>query len=134
MKRLSGLICSALAFAVTGMAMAQNPVPHLSGGIGDEEREAMQAKAKDYNLQLLFAIKGSGEYIASVKLTVLDSGGKPVLAAEGAGPWFYARLPEGRYQVQAETAGHRQTRWVNVGTDKPAKVYFYWPEANGGGR
>lgn len=133
MKRwLSVLAACGLAMTFSTSALAQ--VPHVTGGVGDEEREALQAQAKDYNLQLLFAIKGSGEYIASVKLSIFDNAGKPLLAAEGAGPWFYARLPEGRYQVVAETAGNRQVRWVMTSPDKPTKVYFYWPEANGGGR
>lgn len=134
MKRLVVPVCCMLALGASGMALAQGSIPYLSGGIGEEEHEALLAQAKDYNLQLLFATRGSGEYIASVRVSVLDGAGKPVLTAEGAGPWFYARLPEGRYRVLAETAGNQQSRWIRIVADKPAKAYFYWPEGNGSGR
>ena len=123
-----------LACLATMPAMAADEMaPYLTGGIGDEERESLQSRAGSYNLQLLFAVKVSGEYLASVRVAITAADGRPVLAAEGAGPWFYAQLPAGRYQLAVETNAIRQTRWVTIDSGKTTKAYFYWPGTNDDG-
>ena len=124
---------SACLMTIPAHAADAPPVPYVTGGIGDEERELLQSRAGNYNLQLLFAVKVSGEYLASVRVSITTADGRPVLAAEGAGPWFHAQLPTGRYQVAVETGGIRQTRWIAIDGGKPTKAYFYWPAANGSG-
>lgn len=117
---------SALALA-SSLALAAEAPPFVTGGVGDDELAAMQAEAANYNLQLLFAEKGSGAYMSGVKVVIRDATGKPLLSTEGAGPWFFARLPAGRYQVSADSDGVVQTRRLAIANEKPAKVYFYWP-------
>lgn len=135
MKKLLSTLMLSLILAASGVSFAAGnggPVPTLSGGIGDDELQTMQAEAKNYNLQLLFAEKTSGAYLSGVRLSLQNAAGKTVATADGAGPWFFARLPAGRYQVIAESGGLRQTRWINVAADPATKAYFYWPEAEGG--
>ncbi|MFZ2404477.1 MAG: carboxypeptidase regulatory-like domain-containing protein, partial [Methylobacter sp.] len=53
----------------------QGEVPFVSGGVGGDEQNAMQAMRADYNLHLLFSIQGTGEYVSDVKVSIADSSG-----------------------------------------------------------
>ncbi len=44
-------------------------IPHLSGGIGLDEREALRFLAKEYNLQLSFALK-KGNYLSDIAVLI----------------------------------------------------------------
>jgi hypothetical protein len=92
----------------------QGDVRYLSGGIGLEERADMDAKAREFNLKLVFAMT-SREYLSDVKVVVLGTGGKTVLSAESGGPWFFAKLPDGEYTVQAAVGNQKEVRRVKVG-------------------
>ena len=128
------LFCLAQAHAqATGAAphamqqATQEGIAYVSGGIGMEEREALQAAAKDYNLKLVFAEKGSGAYLADVKVVIADGRGVKRLDAESEGPWFLAKLPPGRYKVTAETGGRRLVQSATIGNKGRAELHFYWP-------
>src|SRR5260221_8605230 len=70
----------------------------LTGGIGEDEREAMRQEVAPFNLWLMFVEQGSGQYVAGVKVTVADSNDTPVLEVVSDGPWLFARVPPGRYK------------------------------------
>ena len=72
----------------------------MSGGIGLEERQKMNEMAQPYDLKLAFADR-RGEYLSDVKVTIDDEHGKQVLNTTTAGPWLYADLPQGKYDVKA---------------------------------
>ncbi|HSO81549.1 carboxypeptidase regulatory-like domain-containing protein, partial [Thiocapsa sp.] len=50
-------------------------VPHVSGGIGASEREAMEQVKSQYNLRLLFAVAGSGAYLSNIRVQIQDAAG-----------------------------------------------------------
>jgi hypothetical protein len=52
-----------------------------------------------------------------------------LLQATAEGPFFFARLPAGRYRVTAGTVSDEITRTVSVGSRSSADVSFYWNEA-----
>ena len=83
----------------------ENGITYVSGGIGEGQAQAMMGMRKDYNLQLTFAMKGTGEYLADVKVNIQDAKGKEILETVSSGPLFYAKLPQGRYKVTAEFNG-----------------------------
>ena len=120
-----GILLTVPAFA-TENAPAPGDVPYLSGGIGSDERDTLKAEAKNYNLRLNFAEKGGGHFLSDVKVDIATSAGKPVLSATAAGPWFFARLPAGRYKVTASSEGKAQNRTVNVTKARPSQLFFYW--------
>lgn len=122
----------ALALAAsTAIAAPAASIPTLNGGIGDDEAQTMRDEARNYNLQLLFAEQGSGAYLADITLTLVDGRGQTVVAAESAGPWFFARVPPGRYELRAESGGKRQTRALTVGKSGATKAVLYWPQRPG---
>lgn len=94
----------------------QNGVTYVTGGVGTEEQDALKALTQEgYNLELLFAERGTGAYLANVHVLVTDAGGRTVLDTRVDGPALLAKLPNGRYDVVADYHGVRQERTVNVG-------------------
>lgn len=73
----------------------------LHGGVGVEERAAIEQKAADYNLKLTFARKGSGAYLFGVKVVVRNKQGAVVIDTTASGPLLLAKLPDGEYTVSA---------------------------------
>jgi hypothetical protein len=93
-----------LATVATGGALAGNLPPfieegvfghvrYVSGGVSLEEREAMKAMAKDFDLKLVFAM-ASGEYLSHILVVIKDAQGNTLLSKESQGPWFFVKLPE----------------------------------------
>lgn len=106
--------------------MTMNGVSYTSGGIGEGERSAMMQSAKNYNLRLTFTVR-NGAYLADVNVGIRDAKGHSVLDAVSNGPWFYAKLPPGKYKVTGEANGKTMTRMVSVGKSKGAVVNMSWP-------
>ena len=73
----------------------------LHGGIGMDDRAAMEAKASEHNLKLTFARKGSGAYLSDVKVVVKNKQGVVLVDTVASGPWLLAKLPAGDYTVSA---------------------------------
>jgi hypothetical protein len=105
----------------------QNGVVFVSGGVGDGSLDEIQAVKHQYNLHLLFAIKGSGQYLADVNVTIKDAQGNAVVAAVSDGPFFLAKLPPGKYSVSAESNGNSQTKTFGLKPGRPLGLSFYWP-------
>jgi hypothetical protein len=112
---------------VTGLMINQgemNGIPFMSGGVGVEERAAMRQMAGKYNTKFIFSTF-SGCYLADVKVTVSAAGGKTLLDLTANGPWVYAKLPEGQYDVTTVVEGKKEVHKVAVGS-KFQTVMFDW--------
>lgn len=126
--RLILFLCT-LALAGHVAASDANAVPYASGGIGEDEQQALQAEAANYNLRLSFAEKGSGAYLSDVKVTIRSAAGASdttILSAVSEGPWFFAKLPPGRYRITVEADGQPQTRTIALTPGQSMKQNFYW--------
>jgi hypothetical protein len=102
-------------------------VPHISGGIGSSEREAMEQVKSQYNLRLLFAVAGSGAYLSNIRVQIQDAAGPILLSTVTIGPWLYASLAPGDYVLTVEHAGQAQTRNVTIAATGAVAESFYWP-------
>ena len=100
-------------------------VPYISGGVGLDEREAINQMAKDYNLKLSFALT-SGNYVGDVSIEIRDSSGSVVLEAISNGPWFISKLPPGRYTVIVNDYEKTQSKVVQVSPKKQTVINFFW--------
>lgn len=98
----------------------------ISGGIGETARQELAAKAKDYNLKLVFAL-ASREYLADVQVDIADAQGKNVASELSEGPWMFAKLPPGSYTVKATVNDKTETKKVSVGKQGQKTVNFLWP-------
>ncbi|GAB2841135.1 hypothetical protein GCM10027277_05160 [Pseudoduganella ginsengisoli] len=125
----AALACSAFCTAVSAQEIAQqssNGVNYVTGGVGSEERQAMQEVSPQYNVKLTFADKGTGEYRSGADVEVRDMRGNVRLQANDAGPLLYAQLPPGRYRVTANVDGRQQLRTITVGNGGSRSAAFYW--------
>lgn len=100
-------------------------VRYASGGIGLSEREELGALSGQFNLRLMFAMHGSGNYLADVRIRILDPRGGAVLDATSRGPYFLVQLPSGRYTVEAEMLGQIQRQTTLIGA-RQSQLNFYW--------
>ena len=131
----SPLVVSALAVTwlfAAGLSLAANQqariatVPHESAGIGDDD--PLAAIAGGYNLQLVFATQGSGEYLADIKVLIADAKGNTLLDEKSPGPIFFVRLPAGTYRISADFHGTPLRKSVTVSDHRMQNQYFYWPQ------
>ncbi|MGH7820796.1 MAG: carboxypeptidase regulatory-like domain-containing protein [Candidatus Binatia bacterium] len=101
-------------------------VPFRSGGVGRDEREALERASGGYNLKLIFARKQHTAFVSDVQVRITDSQGNVVLDGLSHGPWFFTRLPPGKYRVEAAIAGRTQEQPVEVKEAAQARLAYYW--------
>jgi len=100
-------------------------VPYLSGGVGLDEREVLNQTGRDYNLKLSFALT-SRNYLGDVAVEIRDSAGRVALEAISEGPWFFAKLPPGRYTVVVKCNENMQQKAVQVLKMGQSVLNFFW--------
>ncbi|MES2354886.1 MAG: carboxypeptidase-like regulatory domain-containing protein [Pseudomonadota bacterium] len=108
----------------------ENGITYVSGGVGEEEVQALKNAAKDYDLMVTFASGKTGAYLADVKVDIENAKGKNVLSAVSDGPIFLADLPKGTYRIKAEAEGKTVTRQVQVSGrhGQTKRTEMVWPE------
>ena len=124
---LAAVCFSAEVPATPLMVKDYEGVSYVSGGIGLDEREAMSAIAGQFNLKIVFALK-EGNYLADASVLIKDAQEKTVLEAVSDGPWFYAKLPPGKYSVTATMMEKAHTESVQLKPAGHSVLHFYWTE------
>ncbi len=104
----------------------ERTIAYVSGGVGDEEKAAMDARRKNYNLWLTFASKKTGEYQADVKLTITDQRANTLFEVPALGPLVNLKLPPGQYKIEADLRGKTQSRPVHIKADGGTELVFRW--------
>jgi hypothetical protein len=145
MKSATCTLLTALALAVSAPARAdvsslpaakvQGPVSYVSGGIGDDQADAFRQAANSYPLELLFAQRGTprDEYVADVRVTIRDNSGRVLLDTTSEGPFMLARLPSGKYRVDADYGGDVKRQTVDIQGGKHQRKVFVWSASAGTG-
>ena len=114
-------ILLALGLGIAGGALATpqsfsyRGTPLLTGGVSEEEREAMRNEIGPYNVWLVFIERDTGNYVAGVKVSVVDSKENAVVDTVADGPWLLAQVPPGQYKVRTSD-GQEQTITAGAGT------------------
>ena len=109
----------------------QGPVSFVSGGVGDDEAQAIKSMAANYPVEMLFVAKGTpNQYLANVKVQITDKSGNVVLDTTTQGPFLFAKLPPGRYSVSAESEGGVKRQSIQV-TGARQRVMLMWNQAGG---
>ncbi|WP_347986517.1 carboxypeptidase regulatory-like domain-containing protein [Methylomonas sp. AM2-LC] len=109
-------------------AQSQGEVNFVTGGVGAEERQELQALRGEYNLQLLFILKDSGSYLSDVKVRIEDAKGVVYLETVADGPLLFAKLKPGNYTVHANQDGYEINKKALIGTEKSTSLIFSWPK------
>jgi hypothetical protein len=99
--------------------------PYLFGGVSSDERDAMEARAKGYNVKIVFAEKG-GAYLSGVTLTLTSAKNAQIFSQPIAGPWFYIELPVGNYAASASFKGRTQVMRFEVRKGKTVHQTLIW--------
>lgn len=125
------LVAPCLAFSAESVAITpyqtDEGIAYMSGGVGEDEREAMHGLARNYNLRLVFAGK-DGAYLSDVKVDIRNAAGREILSTVSNGPWFFAKLPNGRYKIKAETKGKSMSQSTVIGRERRTELKFYWAD------
>jgi hypothetical protein len=128
-------VCLMVTLTAMGYALAQDwstcieegsmeGVKYITGGVGLEERTALDAMAKNYNLKLSFALH-SGAYLSDLMVSIQDTKGNKLLQSKTNGPWFFVMLPKGEYHITVTHKDQEQVKKVAVG-EGLKMVLFYW--------
>lgn len=112
------------AYAYSLEPQQSGDITFVTGGIGDEERSALQAAKNDYNLSIISAAS-SGAYVGDTRLVISDLSGRELLDTD-AGPLFYAQLPPGRYVVEGESQGQIRRQNITIAENRNAHIHFSW--------
>lgn len=109
-QRIAIRYLSALLFLITAVlpvhainrGSTSSGIAFVSGGIGHTELLMLSEEKKNYSFWLTTAAKGSGAYLAGVHIRIVNAKTRqPVLEHHMDGPWLFAALPVGRYDVEA---------------------------------
>ena len=105
-------------------------VSYVTGGVGEEHAQAMEAVRKDYPLSMLFVRKDKprNAYLADIAVTIKNARGKVVLQTTSEGPFLYVKIPAGRYTVSATHEGNTRTAAVYVASKGHKHMVFEWTE------
>jgi hypothetical protein len=130
------VLATSTAFAATAQPDAaklpaekvQGEVHYVSGGIGHDEALAFERAEHRYPLALEFANKAKprNEFTADVKVVIRDAKGKTMLDTVSDGPFLFAKLPAGRYDIKATQDDKTLERHATVVKGKPAHIGFLW--------
>lgn len=104
----------------------QGDVSFVSGGVGSDEQNALQAMRADYNLSLLFSAQGTGEYLSEVNVNIKNSAGETVLQTVSQGPKLFAKLKPGRYSITADIDGQAVHKTAKVRSGQMTSLSFTW--------
>lgn len=131
---LAALLCGAAGADSGALPPVQRSgdISYVSGGIGQDEIDAMRAAAAQYALQITFfshaGATGKDSYNAPAELTILKTDGSPVLDLKPDGPLLLVDLPAGSYRVTASNGGWSKTSPVQIGRGAHKKLIFQMPE------
>jgi hypothetical protein len=90
-----------------------NGIAYMSGGVGADERHALDAMRGQFNLKVTVAAP-TGEFIAPDQLRLSNQQGRTLVETKPDGPVFLAKVPPGAYSVAITHAGQQVTRPVMV--------------------
>jgi hypothetical protein len=100
-------------------------IRYLAGGVGEDEKEEITRRQKDYSLRILTAQRGSGNFIADAQVTILR-GRDQIFTAVMDAPYLLVALDPGTYTVRVEFQGKPQERRVSIRPRGQAQLYLYW--------
>lgn len=98
-------------------------IRYISGGVGDEELQALEVEQVNNRLKMVFTTL-DGSYIADIAVLVLDRNKNILLQANSEGPVMMIDLPPGNYQVQATYELETLNKNVVTEQNRLSTVYF----------
>ena len=143
----AGLRCVAVAAVLLALPLAyaadplppmqsQGDVQFVTGGIGQDEVDAMKQAEAQFPLTLEFATSAekpapdaSAPFVSDAAVDIRDAQGRGVLSTRSDGPLLLVRLPSGSYTIEAQWNGVRKQRTVALANDRRQHVMFDFASA-----
>jgi hypothetical protein len=133
MRRIASAALVAALLAAPAVAQmpaptTQNGIAFVTGGVGRTEVDAFRQAAADYNLRVTFTAPG-GVFLAKVNVVLADGQEKKLVETVTQGPFFFAKVPAGTYNLTASYGGQTQQRRmvVSAGGAATADISFNAP-------
>lgn len=128
-------ILSSLALAAPLCALAQPPafqrsgdIGWVCGGVGSEERRALETLRPEAGLELLLVTAPRGAYIAGAQVSVAPDRGGATASFEADGPTCLLKAPPGRYRIEATYDGTTRSTHASIArAGKPARAVLSFP-------
>jgi hypothetical protein len=115
-----------LAAQALNIEKLDDGTPYIVGGVTKDERKEIESLRRMFNMWVQTAASPSGSYLSDVKVTVTNAQGQTVFDQTLDGPWLMAKLPEGRYRINAVYESQTIRRDVKVLAEKMEPVYFHF--------
>jgi hypothetical protein len=122
------LTCSSVVFAQIPNTQYSQGISYITGGVGEEESQAILSEAKHWPilLELSQLENGRGVWIFGAKIKILNAKNQVVFDAQADGPYMLVNLPAGDYLLEGAYQGVTQKRSIAVKTALPQKVNLFW--------
>lgn len=128
-------ILASLAVAAPLCALAQplafqrsGDIAWVCGGVGSEERHALDAMRPQARLEVLLVTAPRGAYVAGAQVSVAPAKGGTPVTLDAEGPTCLLQAPPGRYRIEASYDGTTRSATANVArAGKPARVVLAFP-------
>lgn len=123
------LLLNSITYAQSQEIQYSGGLAFISGGVGSDESDVMQANAKKWPLMLQFSQidqKGWGSWLSGVRVRIFNEQKEEIFTNECDGPFLLIALKPGQYVIEALFDGVAQQRKVNIRKDQPEKVSIYW--------
>ena len=128
------LACLALAAPLSALAQPiafqrTGDVAWVCGGVGSEERHAIDALRGEAGLELLLVTAPRGAYVAGAQVSVAPAAGGAPVTLDAEGPTCLVQAPPGRYRIEARYNGATRSANARIGHGgKPARVVLAFPD------
>ena len=135
MKFNARLILSAACIMFSSMVFAQIPdtqysqgISYISGGVGEEESQAILTESKQWPLLLELSQleNGRGVWIFGAKIKILNTMNQVIFDAQADGPYILINLTAGQYQIEASYQGSIQKKSVLIQGSGLQKLAIFW--------
>lgn len=101
-------------------------VAFVTGGIGQDERDELNTKAREYSLHITYANASAREYLGDVDVVIKDKDQHIVFEDKNTGPFLYVNLPEGEYDASFVYEGKTKKQKITVTGNPQQKLILTW--------
>ena len=130
--RLLILAILVINYAQIFITRTRGNIAFISGGVGEDEANAMQTMSKNWPLSIEFKRNLTCEEpsVAQVNLRILGANSEPIFESIINGPMFLGRLMPGNYGLSATKGEVTQTRDIQIYEGKSLHIVISWGLSN----
>ena len=122
------LTCFSMTYAQILNTQYSQGISYISGGVGEEESQAILAEAKQWPvlLELSQLENGRGVWIFGAKIKITNAQNQVIFDAQADGPYMLINLPAGNYLLEGIYQEVLQKRSIAVKTALSQKISLFW--------